>query len=264
MFDGKKHGVQLDTETGRIYFIEGSPSNVCFKFLHPSNLDPNSGHINGEGRVGWTLYHPEKDMHYMLETQTSKPGGVGNYVLARSYKIDGNPSSTFGLQYYGTQPDLAIQEAIMEDQEVIETIEKTEAAVALANKTIKQKKILEEIATAEHQNKVLKLRQKCFPKWETEKVLRLRLATMSQGGQATKIKDEAEALENTMIAGVEVFLSYAAGLVDLDVADKLLVEDWKLSPLQLHILNDSYSEFGLKSNPQIGKDRIIRMPGYAS
>lgn len=92
-----------------------------------------------------------------------------------------------------------------------------------------------------------------------KKALRNRLAGNVTGGEAIKVQSEVEAMETTMIAGIEILLSYGMKLIEYGRVE-ILLEERKVPRVNIQSMNEHYSDFGL-SGPYDPNNRVD-MPSF--
>lgn len=246
------YGIQLNPQSGRIYLSPGKPSNVLLEFLPANDNDRYDGRVRESREVGWKFYHPDNDQYYILGQYI--PGRTtGNYLVGRPYK-PGEHVPTFPVQYRSKDNHpIPVQREAERDLKAIQEIEEAVERAAFAREALKKKegeqkslRLQQEAAEALHQLRVLKLNNICFPHWENEKALRHRLASAVTGGEVTKVQSEVGAMEKTMIACIEIFLSYGTGIIKHDRVKKLLDES-KVPKDIIDVMNNHHSAFGLPS-----------------
>lgn len=228
------------------------------EFLPTKDAEANGGHVVQGCKVGWRLYHPEERQYYVLEAHDPSPEPdliPGFIVHARPYR-PGNTVQTFAVDYgdsgHPREPLTAIEKAIMEEQEIIAATEETEKAAALATEALRQKRFTEallkaqqEAANAKHQMEIHDLRNKCFPTWENEKALKLRLAGAFNEAQAIQVKRDVDAQESILAAAIEIHLSLTSGLITWQAHDSMMKEN-KIPEIVQRELDDKYALFGLE------------------
>jgi hypothetical protein len=251
--DGVRHGILKKPDSQELYVSKETPSNVFIEFVPEGKKDYQKGREPASGKVTWKLSRPGENKSYCLFNERipfrCSFGKVEIlYRLSlKEYKPGGSPA--YPIRYSDVEANAPTE--TLRELQAIDTIETAAREAANALEALKMKeeeeavaKAKQEAADAQHQAEVIKLRDKCFPFWESEKALRKRLSGVLSKETAASVNSDIEGIETKMMAGVEILLSYARLHITWTRVETLMTENQVPKEFQ-GLLHRSYTAFGL-------------------